>query len=277
MLLESHSFNIAFLLYGLSMVLYLVFFILRSDKYASLASYLVICGLLFHTISLATRTVEASRLPLSNQYEFATSFSWGIAACLIAFEKKYRFKILGTFVCPIIVLVTFYAALQSREIRPLMPALQSNWIILHVSTAVISYGAFAVACGISVMFLIKSYLNKNSFIQKNMPSLEILDTISYRAIGLGFVMLTIVIVSGAIWADQAWGRYWQWDPKETWSFITWIIYAVYLHVRLSRGWKYKNAAWFAIIGFLSILFTYVGVNTLLTGYHSYAIIWLNML
>jgi len=96
-----------------------------------------------------------------------------------------------------------------------------------------------------------------------------MDAISYRAISLGFITLTVVIISGAIWTEKAWGRYWQWDPKGTWSFITWIIYAIYLHIRLSKGWKNKKAAWYAILGFISIIFTYIGVNTLLAGYHSY--------
>ncbi|SES64201.1 cytochrome c-type biogenesis protein CcsB [Natronincola peptidivorans] len=270
MLDEGHSFVATLVFYSLSMVCYFIFFMLRNEKFSSYGSLLVKVGILFHTIALSSRTVMASRLPLANQYEFATSFAWGIAISFVGFEWKYRFKALGTFVTPIILLVGFYAALQTRDIRPLMPALQSNWITIHVSTAIFSYGAFAIACGISIMFLIRDRFQEDGFIKEYIPNFEILDMISYRAIALGFIMLTVVIISGAIWAEKAWGRYWQWDPKETWSFITWIIYAIYLHVRLSKGWKNKKAAWFAILGFIAILFTYIGVNTLLVGYHSYA-------
>ncbi len=277
MLIENQSFNITLLLYCIAMVCYFVFFMLRKEKLADYGSLMIKIGLVFHTISLTSRTVEAARLPLSNQYEFATSFAWGIAICYFEFERRYKFKVLGTFVTPLLLIVIFYAAMQSRDIRPLMPALQSNWILIHVSTAIFSYGAFAIACGISMMYLLRDKFKQDTFITKNMPSLQMLDTISYRAIALGFVMLTVVIVSGAIWADKAWGRYWQWDPKETWSFITWVIYAIYLHVRISKGWKDKKTAWFAIIGFVSILFTYVGVNTILSGYHSYAMLLWNML
>lgn len=267
---ENYSFSITLILYCLSMVCYFIFFMFRREKLSNYGSILVKAGVIFHTIALTTRAVEASRLPLANQYEFATSFAWGIAVTFVGFEWKYKFKALGTFVTPLLLLVAFYAALQSRDIRPLMPALQSNWITIHVSTAIFSYGAFAIACGVSIMYLIRDKLSQDAFISNHMPSLEMLDLISYRAIALGFIMLTVVIISGAIWADKAWGRYWQWDPKETWSFITWVIYSIYLHVRLSKGWKDKKAAWFAVLGFAAILFTYIGVNTLLVGYHSYA-------
>ncbi|WP_026476342.1 c-type cytochrome biogenesis protein CcsB [Alkaliphilus transvaalensis] len=276
MLLENQSFNITLVVYTIAMICYFVFFLFRKEMMADYGSLMIKIGLVFHTVSLTTRAVEAARLPLSNQYEFATSFAWGIAICFFEFERRYKFKILGTFVTPLLLLVIFYAAMQSREIRPLMPALQSNWIIIHVSTAIFSYGAFAIACGISVMYLLRDRLKTDKFITNHIPSLETLDLISYRAIALGFIMLTVVIISGAIWADRAWGRYWQWDPKETWSFITWVIYAIYLHVRLNKGWKDKKTAWYAIIGFAAVLFTYAGVNTILSGYHSYAMILLNM-
>ncbi len=140
---------------------------------------------------------------------------------------------------------------------------------LH-STAIISYGAFGVAFGVSMVYLFRGRMKEDAFHQKEMPDLERLDLISYRTVSLGFLFLTLVIITGAIWAERAWGRYWSWDPKETWSLITWIIYALYLHVRLSRGWNGKKAAWFAVIGFICVVFTYIGVNTWIPGIHSYA-------
>ncbi len=150
-----------------------------------------------------------------------------------------------------------------------MPSLQSNWLFFHVGTAVFSYGAFAIACAVSVMYVIRDNMKNDSFTQQNLPQFHELDQISYRAIAFGFFMLTLVISTGAIWAERAWGRYWRWDPKETWSFITWVIYAIYLHVRLNRKWKNRKVAWYAIIGLGAIIFTFVGVNTLMSGYHSY--------
>ena len=267
--LENSFFNISIVMYIISMVLYFLFFVVRRDKYGQYATFIIKIGLIFHTVALVTRGIAAERFPLTNQYEFATSFAWGIALCFIIFEYKYKFRAMGTFVTPIIFVIIGYAAMQSKDIRPLMPALQSNWLVLHVATAVISYGAFGVACGVSAMYLLKEKFSKDQFFAKHIPSLEKLDLISYRAIALGFLFLTLVMVTGAIWAEQAWGRYWAWDPKETWSFITWIIYAIYLHARITKDWRGKKAALFSVIGFICVLFTYIGVNTLLPSIHSY--------
>ena len=151
-----------------------------------------------------------------------------------------------------------------------MPALRSSWLGIHVSSAIIAYGAFGVSCAVSLVFLCRTRLLKNKAWESYIPEEETLDRISYRAVSLGFLFLTFVMITGAIWAERAWGSYWSWDPKETWSLITWIIYAAYLHLRMNRGWRGKRAAVFAVVGFVCVLFTYVGVNTLLPGLHSYA-------
>lgn len=269
MLSEKGLFIAAATLYGLSSFAYLILFISKKLEYSKYGSWLVRAGLFFHTMALIIRTLEAGRLPLTNQYEFATSFAWAISITFIIFEIKYKFKTLGLFATPFILVVTFYAVLQSSEIEPLMPALQSRWLVVHVSTAIFSYGAFAIACAVSMLYLTRENFKQDDFNNKNLPQLELLDYIGYKAITFGFFMLTIVMVTGAIWAERAWGRYWRWDPKETWSLVTWIIYAIYLHVRLNKGWKNKKTAWYAIIGFAAVVFTYIGVNTLLAGLHSY--------
>lgn len=267
--IESTMFNITIGMYLVSMVLYFLFFTMKKEKMGNYATQIVRIGFLFHTIALIARTIGAGRLPLTNQYEFATSFAWGIALCFIIFEKKYDFRAMGTFVLPIIFIIIGYAGMQNKGVRPLMPALQSNWLAIHVSMAVISYGAFGVACGVSGMYLLREKFQQDDFFIKHIPSLEKLDIISYRTISLGYLFLTLVIITGAIWAESAWGRYWAWDPKETWSFITWIIYSAYLHVRIVKGWKGRKAALFSVIGFICVLFTYIGVNTLLPSIHSY--------
>ena len=168
---------------------------------------------------------------------------------------------------PLAFLMMGYASMLSKDIKPLMPALQSRWLTIHVGSAVIAYGSFAVACGLAIMYL----LNRKNMdkADSKLPDAEAYDYLSYRIIAFGFLMLTIVIVTGAIWAKYAWSRYWAWDPKETWSLITWLIYSVYLHLRFNRGWKGKSAALFAVIGFVCVIFTFVGVNILLPGLHSY--------
>ena len=166
-------------------------------------------------------------------------------------------------------LVIGYAAMQSKEIHALMPALQSSWLGFHVSTAIIAYGAFGVSCVLGIIFLLRDRMKDSAFLDQHIPSREKLDMLGYRSVSLGLLFLTFTIVTGAIWAERAWGSYWSWDPKETWSLVTWLIYAVYLHLRMNRNWRGKTAAVFAVLGFIAVIFTYIGVNTLLPGVHSY--------
>ncbi|MCX8012217.1 MAG: c-type cytochrome biogenesis protein CcsB, partial [Desulfobacterota bacterium] len=155
----------------------------------------------------------------------------------------------------------------SNEIQPLVPALQSNWLTYHVITCFLGYAAFAVSFGVSIMFLIKANSKGGIGI---LPDQAVLDEINYKAISFGFPMLTLGIITGAVWANYAWGSYWSWDPKETWSLITWLFYAAFLHARYTRGWGGRKTAILSIIGFLAVIFTYFGVNLLLSGLHSYA-------
>ena len=171
---------------------------------------------------------------------------------------------------PVTFLVIGYAAMQSREVRELMPSLRSNWLGFHVSTAIIAYGAFGVCFVLSIIFLLRDRMKESGFLAQHIPDKEKLDLISYRSASLGLLFLTFTIITGAIWAERAWGSYWSWDPKETWSLVTWLIYAAYLHLRLRRGWQGRAAAIFAVVGFVCVIFTYIGVNTLLPGVHSYA-------
>lgn len=268
--LENTIFTIVMIGYLISMVLYFIFFALKKERCAKAAGYTTVFSFLLHTCALVIRGIGAGRLPLTNQYEFATSFAWGICLCFLIFVWKYHFQALGVFVTPVIFLIIGYAAMQSREVRELMPALRSNWLSIHVSSAILSYGAFGVSFAVSLMFLIRHRWADNPFMEKHVPEERKLDLISYRAVSFGFLFLTFVIITGAIWAERAWGSYWSWDPKETWSLITWIIYAIYLHLRLSRGWRDRKAAAFAVIGFICVLFTYVGVNTFIPSIHSYA-------
>lgn len=264
---ENVTFTVTFVIYIISAVLFLIHVSGITRRLEKVAIMSTLIGFLFHTGAMIARTIGAGRLPFSNQYEFALSFGWGIVISFLILHWVYRFSSIGAFVMPLAILVMGYASLQSRAVRPLMPALQSHWLTFHVGTAILSYGAFALACGIAIIYLIDS---KRSGDKRILKDPEISDMLSYRVIVFGVLMLTIVIISGAIWAQKAWSRYWAWDPKETWSLITWLIYAVYLHLRLRRNWKGKAAAWFAIIGFISVLFTFVGVNILLPSIHSYA-------
>jgi cytochrome c-type biogenesis protein CcsB len=170
-----------------------------------------------------------------------------------------------------------YASFSSeitKEISPLIPALQSNWMIAHVVTCFIGYAAFAIAAALGIMYLIKNtsetrQSTNDTTLLGSLPPLKVIDDITHKTMVFGFLWLSIGIITGAIWANSAWGTYWSWDPKETWSLITWFFYAITLHARYTRGWGGTRIAWLALIGFISVLFTYYGVNFLLSGLHSY--------
>ncbi len=173
----------------------------------------------------------------------------------------------------IFMVIAHKAPIFSTEIRPLMPALQSSWLTYHVATIMLSYSAFALSFFISLCYLAKDILGGDESsigLVKKIPSLQDLDIYNYKVIAVGFPLLTIGIILGAVWAATAWSRPWGFDPKETWSAITWVVYAIYLHIRFMRGWKGRRAALLAILGFACVMFTYLGVNYLLPGLHSYA-------
>ena len=267
---ENTLFTIVMLIYFAAMILYFTFIAVKKDGIAKIAVILQLVGLALHTIALVCRGIGAGRLPLTNQYEFATSFAWGLCLVSLIFVIRFRFPVLGAFAAPVIFLIIGYAAMQSKDVKELMPALRSNWLGFHVSTAIIAYGAFGVSFVLSIIFLLRDRMKASGFLDQHIPDKEKLDMISYRSVCLGLLFLTFTILTGAIWAERAWGSYWSWDPKETWSLVTWLVYAVYLHLRIRRGWQGRAAAIFAVLGFICVLFTYVGVNTFLPGIHSYA-------
>ena len=267
---ENTLFTIVMILYFGAMILYFLFIAARRDALAKAAVAVQGAGLALHTVALVCRSIGAGRLPLTNQYEFATCFSWGLCLVSLIFVLRFRFPVLGAFAAPVTFLIIGYAAMQSKEVRQLMPALRSGWLGFHVSTAIIAYGAFGVSFVLSIIFLLRDRMKARGFLDSHIPDRDKLDMISYRSVSLGLLFLTFTILTGAIWAERAWGSYWSWDPKETWSLVTWIIYAVYLHLRIRRGWHGRAAALFAVAGFVCVMFTYIGVNTFLPGVHSYA-------
>ncbi|MGD0624285.1 MAG: c-type cytochrome biogenesis protein CcsB [Thermodesulfobacteriota bacterium] len=269
-------------LYLLCTVLYFNYLAFRSERLGKVAGGLSWITLVIHAAAILWRWVESYQLgighaPLSNMYESLVFFSWCIAFLYLLWEWKLQSRVLGAFAMPFAFLFIAYASLApgvSDRIDPLIPALQSNWLHAHVITCFLSYSSFALSCAVSVMYLLK--LRKKEKGQKEagwmalFPSLDALDTLVYKTIVVGFPLLTIGIVTGAAWANYAWGSYWSWDPKETWSLITWFVYAIFLHARFAREWRGKRTAALSIIGFLAVIFTYFGVNYVLSGLHSYA-------
>ena len=230
--------------------------------YGTLITWL---ALTFLTASLLFRTIAVGHGPFANMYEFSIAFAWGVLAAYVYFERRYHLRTLGLVALPIALLLMLYALTIPSTAEPLVPALQNNLLLtVHVAVAIVAYGTFSVAFGAAVLYLVQPEGGR-----RGLPRPEILDEISYRAVMIGFPFLTLTIVLGAVWADQAWGSYWSWDPKETAALVTWLIYGAYLHARVVRGWHGRRAAWLLVIGFAATLFTYFG-NLFFGGLHSYA-------
>jgi len=259
---ESHLLSVAFFIYAASIVPYVLIFFKKTTRLGRPALLIVLTGLVFHTAALAVRWKLSGHAPMSNMYESLSFFSWALVAAYLLADIFLKASRLGFFVLLCNLAILIYAFSHDATIQPLMPALQSNWLLLHVSSCFLSYGAFAISFIASAIYLFPRP-------KKDLIS-EKLDEVMYKAILFGFPLLTFGVASGSIWANEAWGQYWSWDPKETWSLITWLIYALYLHLRLMKAWSGKKLAWVALIGFLSVIFTYIGVNYLLSGLHSYA-------
>jgi len=271
--IETYSIYVILIIYFLAMLVY--WLAARANRGAKFAYVLSLIGWSGNTVALIARTMRTQRLPLSNGHEFIIAFCWAIVLILLYSEFRFKLKMLGAFVMPIPFLLISYVIMLmapgETAIRAIPPALKSYWLVFHVITAILAYGAFAVSFGLGLMYILKTYYEENVLkVELRLPPAMVLDELSYKIIIFGFSFLTLVIITGAIWANYAWGTYWSWDPKETWSLITWIIYAGYLHARLMLEWKGKRVAWLAILGFVAILFTFFGVNYLLPGLHSYA-------
>lgn len=364
---SSFLFGISTIAYILAMIIYITYIAFRKAEIGLVATTTTVFGFVSQTIAIAMRWGESyiqwttltpestfvlsviRSAPLRNLFESLIFFVWCLILGYLIIEFKYKNRSFGAFVTPIAGIALAFISLSgmSKEIEPLIPALQSNWLLAHVLMSLVAYAAFALSFSTALMYLIlktekrtevsyifwtvtfgifvalmffmgidfltfkliarpeefiKNYMFKASFlhpsdtlktlswisigvimfviwrygfilktvIERFNVSAETLDEITYKSIAIGFPVFTLgALVIGAIWANQAWGAYWSWDPKETWSLITWFVYAFYLHSRLMRGWRGEKAAIVAVVGFVAVIFTYLGVNLLLPGLHSY--------
>jgi cytochrome c-type biogenesis protein CcsB len=259
-------FNVSFTAYLLALLVS-VFALFSKRRLVDVTGIgLLAAGALVQTVYMLVRWSEAGRAPFSNMFESLVLFAWAIAVVYIVLSIKIRVRALAAATALITVVTLAYASAFESDIRPLMPALQSNWLSVHVFSCLLGYAGFAISFLSAIIFLVAAR-------ERSKATKEIRDAMEEttdKTIAFGFLFLAIGIITGAVWANSAWGTYWSWDPKETWSLITWFVYAIYLHCRYMRGWRGKRAAWIAIVGFISILFTYIGVNFLLSGLHSYA-------
>jgi len=246
----------------------------RTEKVARIATAFMILGFVLLFAGVIARGVSAGRVPWGNMYEFSITGALAFCGAYLAALRKYDLRWLGLLVS-IAVLLTLGTAITVlyRPSAPLVPALKSTWLVIHVSAAIISGGVFLLANTIAAAYLYLDSMEakgERKAWAKRLPSLEVLDQLSYRLVAFVFPLWTFAVVAGAIWAEHAWGRYWGWDPKETWAFITWVAYAAYLHARVTVGWRGRKAAWLCLFAGSTFLFNYVYVNVWGTGKHTYS-------
>ena len=265
-------FKAALGIYFLGMVSFLYFLVNRNAKPPRLSFALTGLGFLIHTVALIVRTAEATYIPITNLHEAMAFFSWALVLAFLLIEYKYRIYVLGSFVLPVTFISLISSATLPMEIKMLDPQLQSVWLGVHTILAIMGSAAFSVAFLAGVMYLLQEWFLKSKRFNNlyfKLPALDMLDNLNYRAISFGFPLLTLGIITGSIWAEYAWGTYWNWDPKQTWSLIVWLFYAAMLHGRITVGWRGRKAAYLAIIGFAGVIFTFAGVNLLLQGRHAF--------
>ena len=266
-----------------------------KNKSSSLVKYLSIVANIFIALQLISRWIISSHFPISNLFESLCFLSWGLILAQLLLEREYQTPIISTLSIPVILLTLGFACFvlpeDLRSSSNLVPALRSSWLVMHVSVVMLSYASLIIGSCLSASVLL---IDKNQVLQIRSNSvgiggfkisnlapinqvtkpyqfshLEKIDTLSYRSILVGFVLLTLGLVSGAVWANEAWGTWWSWDPKETWAFISWLFYAAYLHMRISKGWQGRKPALLATSGFFIVLICYLGVNFWGVGLHSY--------
>ena len=250
-----------------------------ADRAGRFSFAITVLGLALHVASIAVRALAVDAVPWSNMYEFASVAGLvGVIAFVALLWRAPQIRHLGGFILLPVILVMFLAGtvFYSRA-QPLVPALQSYWLAIHVTLVSIAEGALMTSAVLTVLFLVKQRSDAHpdgtgrlAVLASRLPDATTLDKTAYRVVAFSFPLYTVAVICGAIWAEAAWGRYWGWDPKETWAFIVWVIYAGYLHARATAGWKGRAAAWVNLAGFGAIIFNFVIVNMVISGLHSYA-------
>ena len=276
-MLNVRLFDLTTLLFGVASVNYVAALYGKKDTLARIGTWICIAAAVVSTAAIGVRWAESykmgiGRIPVTNLYESLVFFAWAVNLFYLFVEWRYKDRTFGAFVMPIAFATMLFAFTNESSIQPLVPALQSYWLHAHVITCFVGYAAFAVSAGTAVMFLMKAKQEEaktTGGVVGVLPPTKLLDELVYKAIMWGFPFLTAGIITGAAWANYAWGTYWSWDPKETWSLIVWLVYAAFLHARITRGWHGRRAAILSIAGFLATVFCYLGVNLVLSGLHSY--------
>jgi len=263
--------------YALSSIIYIISFVFKKEGKIKFALGTAIAGLLFHSISIALRWIETGHGPYITMYEVLSKYAWFTIVIFLLTQYKYdKLKIAGFIVLPASLLMMAVGSTYSKDIQVIPASLRSYWLIAHVGFASLAFGSLLVAVGIAVLYIIKEkrsrnneagWVDEDSFYDK-LPDIKVMDDLMYRFVASGFLFLTIMIGTGAIWANQTWGRYWGWDPTETWSLIVWFIYGICLHLRMNAGWSGKKIAWFIIFSIFILVFSLFGIGYVYSGLHT---------
>ena len=267
-------FNLTMLVYLLATVLYLVAMITKRQSAGRGGRWVLVAGILLHAGSFAVRHSSAGGTPVASLHESLSFFAWCVVLLFLLLDLRFRLSAMGAFASPLALLLMIGSALSPDLIVPLDPMLKTWLFPVHITFAFLGNAAFALAFGAGVMYLIQDRMLKSkrfTGIYQLLPSLDTLDKVNYTCLSFGFPLMTLGIISGAVWANTVWGTYWSWDPKETWALITWFVYAALLHGRMTVGWRGRKAAIFSIIGFLLLLFSFLGVNLLVNGQHTFEV------
>jgi cytochrome c-type biogenesis protein CcsB len=258
------------LFYMLSTAAYFAYLFLQKNYLQRIGYLLLMAGFICQTATIIYSFAKTGHVPAGSLRETLTLAGWTVAGLFLIVQFKFNLKILGIFSAPLVTLIMIVVSQLPREPAQITSVFKNFWFISHVVAIFIGEAAFALACGLGILYLIQENTiktKKRRFFFKRLPSLELLDSAGYACIVVGFTMLTLGLITGFVYAKSIWGRFWSWDPKEVWSGVTWIFYAVLLHERLTVGWRGRRSAVMAIIGFVFLLFTFLGVNLLLEGHH----------
>jgi cytochrome c-type biogenesis protein CcsB len=265
-------FQLAFGSYLLATAGYIAYFIKPEHKWTATASlWVTVLGFLLHIAYFLLRWTESGRIPITSFFEAANFLGMGIVLVFLIMEFRFKIATLGSFMLPLVIVLMAPALILSGDIKEINPVLKSGWLGVHTSLAVLGDAAFAFAFIVSIMYLIQERQLKSKHlgaIFHRLPSLDIMDTLGYKALTFGWPLYTLGMLTGSIWANSAWGTYWSWDPKETWSLITWVIYLALLHLR-TIGWRGRKMAFLSIIGFVFVLLSFFVVSRIEMGKHSF--------
>lgn len=261
---------IVVLFYLTSAGFYFAYLLLQKEYLYQTGYYLLMAGFCGHSAAVVFEFIEAGHIPVRNLHETLIFVGWAIAGVFLVIQYRFKLRILGVFTAPLIALVMLVAYVVPQTQPAANKLFYSFWLNFHILSSFMANASFSMACGAGILYLLQERAIKNKsrgFFFKRLPSLQLLDTTGYGCIIAGFTLLTIGLITGLIYAKTVWGKFWNWDPKEVWSAITWLVYAALLHERLTVGWRGRKAAILAIIGFSVLLFTFFGVNFLLKGHH----------